>query len=64
MSGQIVKIIEKRIHKEKVQYLVKRAGISDLFIWEPIENLDGYPDIIEKFEVEYYHLHRNNVAIE
>ena len=39
----IEKILDKRIYKEKVQYLVKWAGISDL-LWAPIEDLEEYPD--------------------
>ena len=40
----IEKILDKRIYKEKVHYLVKWAGIDDLLMWVPIEDLEEYPD--------------------
>ena len=50
----VEKILDKRGHGKKVEYLIKWRGYDDPKenTWEPVENCDC-PDLIEEFEAAY-----------
>ncbi|XP_061359118.1 chromo domain protein LHP1-like [Gastrolobium bilobum] len=48
---EVEAIRRKRIRKGKVQYFIKWRGWPEAAnTWEPPENLDGVPDVVEAFE--------------
>lgn len=48
---EVEKIMEKRSHNGRIEYLIKWAGYSDVDnTWEPIENISE--SLVKKFEID------------
>ncbi|OJD09639.1 hypothetical protein ACJ73_10172 [Blastomyces percursus] len=51
---EVKDIIDKRLHYGKIQYLVKWQGWTEAEnSWEPVDNLDGAQDLVDKFDRQY-----------
>ncbi|KAI0991666.1 hypothetical protein K3495_g16521 [Podosphaera aphanis] len=49
---EVEAILDSRIRRNKVQYLVRWTGDNDT-TWEPHEHLDGCPDLLTEFHNSY-----------
>ena len=48
LSYEVESILDSRIRRNKLQYLVRWTGYNDC-TWEPELNLDGCKDLIDEF---------------